>query len=76
MCKLVKNGEIRSQTFKNKVSNEALLLQKLEPQNQAYSWLDSKLDNVDNAKLEKLENLRLVALLLNREMPLPILQNG
>ena len=31
---------------------------KLEPQNQAYSWLDSKLDNVDNAKLEKLENLR------------------
>ena len=62
MCKLVKNGEIRSQTFKDKVSNEALLLQKLEkglklePQNQ--DWLDSTLDN---AKLKKLENLSPVA---------------
>ena len=46
------------------VCNEALLLQKLdlglklEPQNQALAWLDSKLDNPN---IEKLENLRLVA---------------
>ena len=41
-----------------KVGNETLLLQKLElglmlePQNQSWAWLDSKLEN---AKLERLE---------------------
>ena len=34
------------------------LVTKLEPKNQALAWLDSRLDN---PKLEKLENLRLVA---------------
>ena len=34
------------------------LVTTLEPQNQALAWLDSRLDN---PRLEKLENLRLVA---------------
>ena len=34
------------------------LVTKLEAQNQALAWLDSRLDNT---KLEKLKNLRLVA---------------
>ena len=34
------------------------LVTKLEPQNQALAWLDSRLDN---PKLEKLENIRLIA---------------
>ena len=34
------------------------LITKLEPQNQALAWLDSRLDN---PKPEMLENLRLVA---------------